>query len=132
MRRVLYNCDPGFLPAGDAIRVLVGLRISICVGLACLSNSIWKDASRSIQRILFWGIDHESMLVGFAAESCKHRVFAVLPWASRVHLASAASRGLRHHHIGDVLCTPASVAFERRTVAQAMGECSDMGAHTHV
>ena len=77
LRQVLYNCDPGVLPAGDAIRVLVGLRVSICA---------------VFQRILFWGIDRECSLVGFAAESWKHRVFAVLPWASRVHLASAAPR----------------------------------------
>ena len=66
------------------------------------------------------------------AASDKHRMFAVLLWALRVHLTSAASRTFT-----------AASSYRRRVVypgplwpssfdAQAMGECLDMGAHTHV
>ena len=62
----------------------------------------------------------------------KHRMFAVLLWALRVHLTSAASRFCGIIISATCCVPPTSMAFEHRTDAQAMGECLDMGAHTHV
>ena len=62
-----------------------------------------------------------------AVESCKHRMFAVLLWALRVHAISAAAKFSSAHcacftPLG-LGCVGSACGIERRLDVRAMGEC---------